>query len=109
VANPWAKFDVGGTFKLWTSGVALNAIVKSSVTVDVPSINSGACLAQTFTVANAAVWGSVVISPASALTDRMIIAYARVSAAGTVEAKFCNESAAAINLASMQYHITVIQ
>lgn len=49
------------------------------------------------------------ISPATALTDRLIIAYARVSAASTVEAKFCNESAGAINMAAMNFYITVIQ
>lgn len=39
----------------------------------------------------------------------MVITYARVSAANTVEVKFCNESAAAIDLANMNYYITVIQ
>ena len=109
VTNPVSKMEVGGTFELWTNGTQLNAIIKSSVTLDVPSIAASACSAQTLSVANATVWASVVVSPASALTDRMIIAYSRVSGAGTVEVKFCNESAAAINLASMQYHITVIQ
>lgn len=39
----------------------------------------------------------------------MVITYARVSAAGTVEAKFCNESTGTINVPSMNYYITVIQ
>jgi hypothetical protein len=55
------------------------------------------------------VGGSVSISPAAALSDGLLIAYARVSAAGTVEVKFFNASGAAIDLASMSYYITVIQ
>jgi trimeric autotransporter adhesin len=107
--TPTARLDVAGTFELGTNGTTLNAIIKATVSKDVPSIATLACSAQTFTVNNALTTGTVTISPASALTDRMVITYARVSAANTVEAKFCNESTAAIDLASMNYYISVIQ
>lgn len=84
-------------------------MIKASPTVDIASIAVGACTAQTFTVTNAIVWWVPTVSPASALADRLMITYARVSAANTVEAKFCNESAGAIDPPSMVYYISVIQ
>lgn len=53
--TPTARLDVAGTFELGTNGTTLNAIIKASPTVDIASINSLACLAQTFTVTNAIV------------------------------------------------------
>jgi hypothetical protein len=107
--SPTSKLDVAGTFELGTNGSQLNAFIKVGPTVDIASIAAWACFAQTFTATNAVVWWVVAISPTSALTDRMVITYARVSAANTVEAKFCNESVAAIDLPSMVYNISVIQ
>jgi trimeric autotransporter adhesin len=109
VSNPTSKLDVGGTFKLGTNGTQLSSIIKASVVLDVPSIATITCSAQILTVTNAQVGWTAMVSPSSALTDRMIIAYARVSAANTVEVKFCNESVAAIDLASMTYYVSVIQ
>jgi trimeric autotransporter adhesin len=107
--TPATTLDVTGNFKLGTNGTQLNAIIKANVVLDVPSIASLACSAQTLAVTNATVWWTATVSPGNALTDRMIIAYARVSAANTVEVKFCNESVAAIDLASMTYYVSVIQ
>jgi hypothetical protein len=70
----------------------LSSIIKATVVKDVPSINGSNCSAQTFTVTGATTSGTAFLSPASALNDRMIITYTRVSASNTVEAKFCNES-----------------
>ncbi len=106
---PSSTLEVNGTVKLGTNGTQLNNIIKATVVLDVPSIAAGACSAQTLTVTNATTTGTAFISPASVLTDHMIISYTRVSAANTVEAKFCNESVAAIDLASMNYYVTVIQ
>ncbi len=107
--TPTSRLDIAGTFELGTNGSQLNAFIKAAPTVDIASIAASACLAQTFTVTNAVVGWVAAISPTSALTDRMVIAYARVSAANTVEAKFCNESVSAIDLPSMVYNISVIQ
>ncbi len=60
-------------------------------------------------MAGAAVGKTAWLSPASAITDGLFITYTRVSAANTVEAKFCNESGAAINLAAMNFYVSVIQ
>jgi hypothetical protein len=108
-ASPWAKFGVNGTFRLGTNGTQLNAIIKVTVNKDISNISNNGCSAETFTVTNALTTWTAIISPASALTNGLFIAYSRVSTAGTVEVKFCNESGASINMGAMNYYITVIQ
>lgn len=87
----------------------LTAIQKLSIANDIPSIAADSGSLRTFTFANAALGGSVIISPASALPDGVIIAYARVSVAGTVEVKFRNVTTAAIDPPNINYNITIIQ
>ncbi len=53
--SPSSKLDVAGTFKLGTNGTQLNAFIKAAPTIDIASIATSACLAQTFTVTNAVV------------------------------------------------------
>jgi hypothetical protein len=98
-----------GNFSLGSNGTALASIIKSSVTVDVTSVAANSTLLQTFTVANATITASVTVSPSATLPNGLIIAYARVSAANTVEVKFTNTTGLAIDPASMAYYITVIQ
>lgn len=106
---PTAVLDVAGTFKLGSQGPVLAAVLKAAVAKNLPSIAAGSSSTETFAVPNAEPGGSVTISPGNALNDGLIIQYARVSAAGTVQAKFYNRSAAAINEAAMDFYITVIQ
>jgi hypothetical protein len=107
--SPDAKLDVEGTTILGTNGTALNEIIKVTVAKDVASIAGGASLNVDFTVTNSALSSTVYISPETDLASGMIIAYARVHAAGTVRARFTNSSGAAIDLANMNYYITVIR
>lgn len=75
-----------------------------------PSIGPDSAYVQTFTVANATTGSSVVVSPASALTDGLIISYARVSAANTVEVKFYNAATTtAVGFNTMNWYITVVR
>jgi len=106
--SPKAKFDVKGDFKLGDDGTILNHIIKVSILRNLPSISAGASDVELFTVTGVLIDASVMISPDIALTDGLVIAYARVSAANTVEVKFLNNSAATINLASTTFHITVV-
>ncbi len=106
--RPDAKLHVKGNFQLGEDGSILNHIIKASVSKNLPSIAAGASITELFTVTGALIDGSVMISPDIALTDGLVIAYARVSAANTIEVKFLNNSAAAINLASTNFHITVV-
>jgi trimeric autotransporter adhesin len=84
------------------------SLVKVSVATDVGSVAAYSALVQTFAVTGAIVGSSVSLSPSTALPDGLIISYARVSAAGTVEAKFFNATGTAINPVSMTYYITAV-
>ncbi len=108
-AAPTARLDVDGTFALGTAGTTLNALIKVAVTTDVPSIAAGSAQTVTFAVAGAAVGATVYISPALDLPNGVNLAYARVSGAGTVTAKFSNSTGSAQNPANMAYYISVIQ
>jgi hypothetical protein len=88
---------------------AAGGILQATVNKDLPNIANNACSAETFTVTGAATGKTAWLSPASALNDRLFITYTRVSAANTVEAKFCNVSGAAINMAAMNFYVSVMQ
>jgi hypothetical protein len=108
--NASAKLDVAGPVKVGTNGTVISAIIKTTQNVDLPSIAAtGGVLTQNFTVTNAAVGGSVVISPDQALPNGVVIAYARVSAANTIEVKFYNAALVANDPPAMNWHITVTQ
>ena len=109
VSSPSAKLDVNGTTKLGTNGTVLTKVIKATVSKDLPSIAANSSSLQTFLVANAAVNSSVMISPASDLSDGLVISYARVSSAGTVTVKFRNVSGSAIDAPAMNFYITVIE
>lgn len=107
--TPDAKLDVAGTTILGTNGTALNEIIKVTLAKDVSSIAAGGSLNVDFAVTNSALNSTVYISPETDLPNGMIIGYARVQAAGTVRVRFSNISAGAIDLANMDYYITVIR
>lgn len=107
--TPAARLDVAGTVKLGTTGTALAAVIRATANRNLPSIGSNSTSVQTFTVANAAVGALVLVSPQTALTDGLVMQYARVSAANTVEVKFYNRSNGSIDEVAMDFYITVIQ
>ncbi len=109
VFSPSRKLDVNGNVRLGQSGTTITNIIKSTVTGNIASIPAGNSATVTFTVANAAVTASVMISPGAALPDGLIIAYARVSAAGTVEVKFSNVSSSSTAAISQSFHITIVE
>lgn len=108
-STPEAKLDVNGTAIIGTNGTVLTEVIKVTVNHDIiPMLANGSAL-ETFSVPNAAIGSSVMISPGAALFNGIIIAYARVSAAGTVEVRFNNITAAAINPPPMDFYITVVK
>lgn len=107
--TPEAKLDVNGTAIIGTNGTALTEIIKVTVLSDVPNVAANSTVTETIPVANSITGSSVSISPASALANGLIIAYARVSVAGTVEVKFTNTTGADINPSPMNFYITVIR
>ncbi len=107
--TPTAILDVNGNFKLGKTGTITTELIKVTINIDVAAIAPGTSSIETFGVANAQTGSSVSISPDLALADGLLIAYARVSAANTVEVKFTNTSSAIINPPALNYNITVIR
>lgn len=107
--QPVHNFEVNGTSKLGPNGTTISAVNNVSHTVDLPSISAGSSLSQTFSISNLPKGSnSVYVSPSSNLTDGILIAFARVSANNTVEVKFTNVSANAIDLPVNTFYITVV-
>jgi len=107
--SPKAMLEVKGDIILGAGGTVITKVLKVSVLKNIGSIAAGASSTQTFTIAGANTGSTVYISPESALPDGLIIAYARVSATGTIEVKFMNATVASINPAPMAFFITVIE
>ena len=106
--SPKAKLDVNDDFKLGVSGTVLQRIIKISILRNITTVAANTSVIESFTVTGALVDGTVYVSPDLELPDGFIIAYARVTAANNVEVKFTNVTAASVNPASMNFHITVI-
>jgi len=107
--RPDAKLHVKGSVILGDGGTVLTRVIKVSISRNLPSIAANTSDVETFTVTGANTGSAVHISPALALADGLIIAYARVSAADTVEVKFMNVTAASINPGTMSFFICVIE
>lgn len=100
--------DNGGRLESY-NGSGWAGIISGSVNIDPPNmaINSGTTMSVAFTGATT---GNVVaVSPSAAPPAGIIIAWARVSAANTIEVRFENNSGAAVNPPSISYSIRVIQ
>jgi len=109
LTNPTRRLDVNGDFRLGTNGTTITNLIKVTLNKNVLSVPANSTGIETFTVAGAALNSTVYVSPATALANGLIIAYARVSVAGTVEVAFANTTGGAIDPAAMDFYITVIQ
>lgn len=100
--------DNGGRLESY-NGAAWSGIISGGIGIDPPNIPSGTGTTVSFAFAGATVGSAVSISPSTAPPNGIIIAWARVSAANTIEVRFENNSAAAVNPPSISYNIRVIQ
>jgi hypothetical protein len=108
-AAPTRKLEVDGTAKIGANGTTINNIIRASILrAFMSAVPAGTASVQTFTIANAEVGATVSVSPRNALPDGLIISYARVSAAGTVEVKFFNATSSSISVAMSYYDFTII-
>jgi hypothetical protein len=106
---PTALIDVDGTYKLGTNGTINTALLKDTVTINVGSVPANGELDVTVALANATLNGAVSVSPATDIESGLVIAWARVSAAGTIKIRYRNLTGAIINPASTNYYISVVQ
>jgi trimeric autotransporter adhesin len=107
--TPLARLDVAANFKLGSSGSVLSEIIKSTVNKTIGTVLANSSSQQTFAVANAQLGSTVYVSPEILLAHGLIIAYARVVAAGTVEVTFTNTTGSDITTGAIDYFITVIR
>lgn len=98
----------GGRLETY-NGAAWSGIISGGIGIDPPNIPVNSGITVSFAFAGATVGGTVSISPSTAPPNGIIIAWARVSAANTIEVRFENNSGAAINPPSLGYNIRVIQ
>jgi hypothetical protein len=100
--------DNGGTLESF-NGTSWNGIIRNTQNIDVPNISANANIAISVVVPGATVGSVVYVSPSVALPASIVIAWARVSAANTVEISFNNVSAPASNPPAQNFAIRVIQ
>jgi hypothetical protein len=98
-----------GGFLETYNGTQWSGTIRNTTNIDIPSISAGTGYTATVTVAGATPGSSVSVSPTSAMANGLIISYARVSAANTVEIRFNLLYGAAIDPAAENYYIRVMQ
>jgi hypothetical protein len=109
-STPATTLDVSGTYKLGSSGTALNNMIKTSVSVtDNNSFSAGSTKQVTATVSGATTNGSLIINPRSALPSGMAIAYSYISSSNTITIGFINTGAATSPVGTITFDVTVIQ
>jgi hypothetical protein len=111
VIAPTRKLEVSGTVRIGLAGTTITNIIKGSMTGNIPVIPASTSKLISFSLPGTVAANSptVMISPSSALPDGLLIAYARVSADGTVEVKFTNVSSTATTAISQNFHITIVE
>jgi hypothetical protein len=108
--SPTATMDVAGTFKLGSSGTVLNNIIKGSITInDATPFDFQSTRTISTAVTGAALNGAVIVNPRSSLQAGVSIAWARVSAAGTVTIGFTNTDTNAKTVGNIVFDVTIIQ
>jgi hypothetical protein len=98
-----------GKVKIGKTGTGLVNIIRATINNDLPNIEGGKAASVFFSVADAEVGSTVMISPETSLTDDVVIGYARVSSAGNVEVRFVNVRLTDVDLPAMDFYITVIK
>ena len=100
--------STGGVY-IGANGTGLKEIIK--VTVSVPSftVTANNCSNQDVSVTNAAVDSAVSASPDNGILSGLFVAYARVSAAGTVRIRICNFTSSSITQGTSDFHVAVVR
>lgn len=109
VIAPTRRLEVNGNVRIGANGTTITNVIKATVVGNIPSVAPGASAVVTMPVPGAATVSSASVSPSAALPDGLLIAYTRVSAAGIVEIKFTNVTAAATAAITPSFHITIIE
>ena len=109
---PAATLDVAGTYKLGSSGTALNNMIKTSFSItDNGNFGLGSTKVVTATVSGATPNATVILNPRSALPTSVAIAYSYVSASNTITIGFVAsaEVLGSRQLGTITFDVTLIQ
>jgi hypothetical protein len=109
---PAATLDVAGTYKLGSSGTALNNMIKTSFSItDNGSFGLGSTKVVTATVSGATPNATVILNPRSALPTSVAIAYSYVSSSNTITIGFVAsaEVLGSRQLGTITFDVTLIQ
>jgi hypothetical protein len=110
--TPAATLDVAGTYKLGSSGTALNNMIKTSFSItDNGAFGLGTTKVVTATVSGATTGTTVILNPRSNLPTAVAIAYSYVSAANTITIGFiCSQGVSSTStLGTITFDVTLIQ
>jgi hypothetical protein len=100
--------DNGGTLESF-NGTSWNGVIRNTQNINIPNISANSNLTVSVAVPGATVGSVVYVSPSVALPSSVVIAWARVSAANTVEISFNNVNAPGVNPPAQNFSIRVIQ
>jgi len=110
--SPATTLDVAGTYKLGSSGTALNNMIKTSFSIsDNTAFGLGTTRVITATVSGATTNATVILNPRSQLPTAVAIAYSYVSSANTITIGFtCSQVVSSTSqLGSITFDVTLIQ
>jgi hypothetical protein len=97
-----------GTLETY-NGSEWSGILRNTQSIDIPNIAANGNVSVSVNVPGATVGSVVYVSPSAALPASIVLAWARVSAANTVQISVNNVSAVAVNPAAQNFSIRVIQ
>jgi hypothetical protein len=109
--NPATTLDVAGTYKLGSSGTALNNMIKTSFSItDNTNFGAGSTRQVTATITGATTNATVMINPRSALPAGVAIAYSYISSSNTITIGFVSTNALLpAQVGSVTFDVTLIQ
>jgi len=110
--SPATTLDVAGTYKLGSSGTALNNMIKTSFSItDNNAFGLATTKVITATVSGATTGATVILNPRSQLPTAVAIAYSYVSSANTITIGFiCSQGVSGTStLGSITFDVTLIQ
>jgi hypothetical protein len=103
------RYNVDNTTVEVYNGSAWVGTIRNTQLINIPIINPNNGFTASVFVNNATVGSAVAVSPDVALPNLLSIAWARVSAANTVEIRFLNGNGTATTALSANFYIRVIQ
>lgn len=105
------KFEVNGDFRLGANGTTVDDIITADVQPSSSiTVNANSFANVDLTVTNAPTGASVSVSPDGGFPDDLIIAFARVSAAGAVRIRVYNPNGSSRAISTdRHFYITVIK